>query len=276
MQRAPRSAFFLGEQAMLHILIFIVCLLASAAGGICGIGGGVIIKPVVDSLGVLSVSALSFLSGLTVLSMSCISVYKQRKRRLVDGKTGTPLAVGAAIGGLIGKAIFDVIKSSVGEAPVGLIQSIALGIITLLTLLYMLYRTKITTHHIKNPLLCALIGLALGVMSSFLGIGGGPINLCVLYFFFSMDTKKAAANSLYIILFSQFASVLSTAAQGRIPQFSYLLLLLMVAGGVLGGMLGHKLNEKLSARQVDKLFSALLIVIVLICVYNAWRFAAML
>ncbi|MEI3183290.1 MAG: sulfite exporter TauE/SafE family protein [Lachnospiraceae bacterium] len=39
-------------------------------------------------------------------------------------------------------------------------------------------------------------------MSSFLGIGGGPINLVVLLYFFSMDTKAAAQNSLYIILFS--------------------------------------------------------------------------
>lgn len=261
---------------MLHALIFIVCLLSSTAGGICGIGGGVIIKPVVDSLGMLSVSALSFLSGLTVLSMSCISVYKQRKRRLVEMKTGTPLAIGAAIGGLSGKALFDVIKTSVGEAPVGLIQSIALGIITLGTLFYMLYRARIVTHHVKNPILCAVIGLALGVMSSFLGIGGGPINLCVLYYFFSMDTKKAAANSLYIILFSQAASAISTAVQGKIPAFSWLLLVLMVLGGVLGGILGHKLNEKLNVRQVDKLFTALLVLIILICMYNAFRFAGMM
>jgi len=258
---------------LLYVLIFAVCLLSSAAGGICGIGGGVIIKPVVDALGVLSVSALSFLSGLAVLSMSCISVYKQRKRRLVDLKTGTPLALGAAAGGLVGKAMFDVIKTSVGEAPVGLIQSVALGLITLGTLLYMLNRSKIKTHSVKNPLLCALIGLVLGVMSSFLGIGGGPINLCVLYYFFSMDTKKAAANSLYCILFSQAASFLSTAVQGKIPEFPWVLLALMIAGGVLGGMIGSKLNEKLSAKQVDKLFTGLLVLIILICVYNACRFA---
>jgi len=186
------------------------------------------------------------------------------------------LVLGAAIGGLTGKAIFDVIKAAVGEAPVGLIQSVALGVITLLTLFYMLCRAKIHTHNVRNPLLCALIGLVLGIMSSFLGIGGGPINLCVLYFFFSMDTKKAAANSLYTILFSQAASAVSTVVQGKIPAFSWLLLVLMVAGGVLGGMLGHRLNEKLSAKQVDKLFSALLVLIILICVYNAMRFAALL
>ena len=261
---------------LLFILIFTVCLLSSTAGGICGIGGGVIIKPVVDALGVLPVSALSFLSGLTVLGMSCISVYKQRKRRLVELKTGTALALGAAIGGLLGKALFDVIKSGVGEAPVGLIQSVALAVITLGTLLYMLNRPKIRTLQVTNLLLSAVIGLVLGVMSSFLGIGGGPINLCVLYFFFSMDTKKAAANSLYCILFSQAASFLSTAVQGKIPDFPWVLLILMIAGGVLGGMLGSKLNEKLNAKQVEKLFTGLLVLIILICIYNACRFAAAL
>ena len=50
------------------ILIFVICLLASMTGSICGIGGGVIIKPVLDALGIMSVSAISFLSGMPVLS----------------------------------------------------------------------------------------------------------------------------------------------------------------------------------------------------------------
>ncbi len=257
---------------MLYALIFVVCLLSSTVGGVCGIGGGVIIKPVVDALGVLSVSALSFLSGLCVLSMSCVSVYKQRKKRLVELRQGTLLALGAAIGGLAGKAIFDIIKQAVGENPVGLIQSVTLGLITLGTLFYMLRRAAIRTREVKNPAGCALIGLALGMMSSFLGIGGGPINLCVLYYFFSMDTKKAAANSLYIILFSQLFSFGSTVLQGRVPEFPWLLLVLMVSGGILGGMLGQKVNQRLNAGQVEKLFNALLCLIILICIYNAVRF----
>lgn len=257
---------------MLNILIFIVCLLSSAVGGVCGIGGGVIIKPVVDALGVLSVSALSFLSGLCVLSMSCISVFKQRKSRLVEVKQGTALALGAAVGGIAGKAVFDVIKTHVGENPVGLIQSIVLALVTLGTLVYMLKKARIKTKRCQNPVVCVLIGLTLGIMSAFLGIGGGPINLCVLYYFFSMDTKKAAANSLYIILFSQLFSFGSTLIQGKVPTFPLLLLVLMVLGGVLGGMLGQKLNKKLNAKQVEKLFTGLLILIILICIYNAIRF----
>ena len=55
-------------------LYFIVCFVASVAGAICGIGGGVIVKPVLDLFGWDSVSTISFLSGCMVLTMSCYSV----------------------------------------------------------------------------------------------------------------------------------------------------------------------------------------------------------
>ena len=118
--------------------------------------------------------------------------------------------------------------------------------------------------------MCLVIGLLLGIMSSFLGIGGGPINLVVLGYFFSMDTKTAAANSLYIILFSQAASFVSTLITG-LPEFRIMALILMVAGGIGGGIVGRKLNKKMDNRAVDKLFIGLMVLIVGICVYNAVR-----
>ena len=45
------------------VFFLIVSLLASVIGAICGIGGGIIIKPVLDSLNVLEVSKISFLSS---------------------------------------------------------------------------------------------------------------------------------------------------------------------------------------------------------------------
>lgn len=83
------------------IIVFLVCFLASVAGAICGIGGGVIIKPVLDALGIMSVSAISFLSGVTVLSMTTYSVIKSKcsKESSFHGDRGLPLAIGAAFGG---------------------------------------------------------------------------------------------------------------------------------------------------------------------------------
>ena len=153
---------------------------------------------------------------------------------------------------------------------VGGVQAVALGIITLGTLLYTLNKSRIKTRTTSNKLVCLVIGLLLGIMSSFLGIGGGPINLVVLGYFFSMDTKTAAANSLYIILFSQMASLIATLISG-VPEFRILALILMVAGGIGGGIVGRKLNKKMDNRAVDKLFIGLMVLIVGICVYNAVR-----
>lgn len=67
----------------MELLFFIISFCASVIGVICGIGGGVIIKPVLDAFGVLNVSAISFLSGCTVLSMSCYSVIKSKIKRIL-------------------------------------------------------------------------------------------------------------------------------------------------------------------------------------------------
>ena len=127
----------------------------------------------------------------------------------------------------------------------GAVQGGCLALVTLGTLVYTIYKEKIKTYHVENKAVCLVIGGVLGLMSSFLGIGGRPINLVVLFFFFSMDTKTAAQNSLYIILFSQFASLLTTLITRSVPSFPFVALVLMVAGGIGGGAVGRSINRKM-------------------------------
>ena len=259
----------------MDILFFAVAFLSSIVGAICGIGGGVVIKPVLDMLQMGAPATINFLSGCTVLSMSLYSVSKALRAgdSKVEMSTGTPLALGAALGGVVGKEMFSAVKNFFNGSPmVGGVQAVALGIITLGTLLYTVNKAKIRTHKASNKVLCAAIGLVLGIMSSFLGIGGGPINLVVLFFFFSMDTKKAAENSLYIILFSQTASLISTLATRTVPEFDISILCLMIAGGIIGGIMGRKINKKLDEAAVDKLFIALMILMIVMNTYNFFKY----
>ena len=259
----------------LYFIFLAVSFGASVAGAICGIGGGVIIKPVLDAFGAMSVSSISFLSGCTVLCMSCYSFVKAKLsgESLVDMKTGTPLAIGAAIGGVVGKALFQYLSSMFADQNVvGAIQSACLLVITFGTLLYTINQHKIKTRNVQNAVACIVIGTVLGISSSFLGIGGGPINLVVLFYFFSMDTKTAAQNSLYIILFSQAASLINTLVTGTLPEFGIGILILMAMGGILGGIVGRNINKKIDANAVNKLFIMLMVVIMLICVYNVMRY----
>lgn len=258
----------------MYFFYFLICLVATTLGAISGIGGGVIIKPVMDALSGMSVSTISFLSGCTVLAMSLVSMLRSGgKQAKVDPRKGTLLALGGALGGVCGKWLFDMVKAAFEkDALVGAIQSALMIVLTVGVLIYVLNKGKIRTLQVKQPALCLLTGFSLGIMSAFLGIGGGPINLVVLYFFFSMDTKTAALTSLYIILFSQSTSFASTLIQGKVPQFDWIVLGLMVLGGILGGFAGRALNRKMTAKQVDKLFLGMLILIIAISCYNFYHY----
>ncbi len=260
---------------MVELVFILVSFCASVIGAICGIGGGVIIKPVLDAFGLYSVSTVSFMSGCIVLSMTAYSVVKANlaHESVIEKGVSTWLGIGAALGGLLGKQLFDSVKALFDNADtVGAVQAAALFAITLGTAVYTIKRDKIKTHQLKNPVLCAAIGLALGLMSAFLGIGGGPINLVVLGFFFSMQTKTAAQNSLYIILISQITSLLFTIVTGKVPEFPVVLFAVMVCCGILGGVVGRKINSRIDNAAVDKLFLGLLTVIMLICCYNFYQY----
>ena len=149
---------------MIYFVFFIVCFGASVVGAICGIGGGVIIKPVLDSFGVLDVTVISFLSGCTVLSMTTYSVVKNKisGESHVSMKTGFPLAVGAAAGGLIGKWLFSYVKSlSSDPNKVGAVQALCLLIVTIGTLIYTIYKEKIKTYQVESAVVLILFGLFL-------------------------------------------------------------------------------------------------------------------
>ena len=258
---------------MTILFVFTVCLLASTIGGICGIGGGVVIKPLLDATGIMNVSTASFLAGLTVLAMALISVWKNRKTSELDIARSIPLGAGAAIGGVLGKRLFEMIKQAVGaDRLVGMIQAIVLGLMVLGTLIYVRNKARVVSKNVQSRAAAAFIGLLLGMCSSFLGIGGGPMNLAVLYYFFSMSTKQAAVNSILIILLSQTMSLIVTLVTGSVPAFELPMLAAMVCAGVIGGFVSARLHKKLSAQTTDKLFCALLVLILLICGYNAVRF----
>ena len=172
---------------LIAVSFFLICLIASTIGAICGIGGGILIKPALDSFGILDVAAISFLSCCTVLAMTTYSVFRNKLAGTsnVNILKSMPLILGSIFGGIGGKTLFNTLASSIGNLPlVGTIQAICLIIVTFGTLIFTIYKSRIPSLQIQSPVISAIIGCALGLMSSFLGIGGGPINLVVLFFFF--------------------------------------------------------------------------------------------
>ena len=256
------------------IILFVVCILASSVGAVVGAGGGVIIKPVLDMIGLLPVSTVSFCSGCTVLGMSVCSLIRNRNDGVkLQLKMSTALAIGAVGGGLIGKWMFEMVRNGFGnERMLGAIQAIFLTLITIGVFVYICNKDKLPSKHVDNFGVAILIGIFLGIISSFLGIGGGTSNVAVLFFFFSMQAKEAAKNSLYIIIFSQISSIVSAIATGSVPDFTWMNLLFMVAGGISGALIGAAISKRIDNKGVEKLLKGLLLVIIAIDFYNVLKY----
>ncbi len=147
-------------------IVFTICFAASTVGGICGIGGGMMIKPLLDAAGIMPVSTVSFLSGLTVLAMASVNVWKNRKGSELEPARSLPLGIGAALGGIVGKYLFSSLKAAVrADETVGAVQAILLGVMVLGTLLYVLFKARIKTKNVGGKTLPALIGLGSALLS---------------------------------------------------------------------------------------------------------------
>ena len=222
----------------MQIMLFLVSLLASTIGALVGAGGGIIIKPVLDFFGVLPVSTVSFLSSCTVLCMSISSLVRTRHNGVqLQLAVTTPLAIGSAVGGLLGKILFETVKKSVDdELILGCIQASLLAFLTTAVLYYICRKNTMRSFCVKAYPTLLLAGLILGMVSSFLGVGGGPYNVAMLFLLFSMEAKEAAKNSIYIIVFSQITNIVAAFVSNTVPVFEAYQLLEMMAGGVGGTM----------------------------------------
>jgi len=256
---------------MYYVIFWLVAFAACVIGRICGLGGGVIIKPVLDSFGVMSVASVSFLSACTVFCMTAWSVGKAfiKKDAELDMRVSTALAVGSLFGGLIGKRLFAVISAAAANANrVGSVQAAILVVMLSISLLFTLKRDKIETHRIQSLPLSALIGGLLGLVSAFIGGGSGPINMVCLAFLFSMPTKSAAVVSLYIILPAQGASIAQTLFTHSVPEFSFVAMIGMVVGAIAGSEAGRRINKHISEETVNRCFKVLIMALIVLNVYN--------
>ena len=258
------------------VLMLIVTFLATLLGPICGIGGGVIIKPVVDALGIMPVAEVSFLSGIAVLVMAVVTLVQDALAGERGGGEHLPIALGAAAGGVAGKFVFAQLMQVFPHADrIGGVQALLLTGCALVVLVYMARRGRIGSLELSGPAPQLIVGLLAGSCWSFLGIGGGPFNVALLVFFFAMESKPAARASLLIIACSQTASIIFAFVAGAVPATSPEDLIGMASMAVAGSFVGRRLQRRFDSRAVDRLYIASLALIIMLCLYNAVRFLQM-
>ncbi|RLQ96319.1 sulfite exporter TauE/SafE family protein [Falsibacillus albus] len=258
----------------MYIIYFIVGLGASIVGALAGLGGGVIIKPVLDALGQYHVSTITVLSAATVFTMSVVSLLKAQSSGVkVKGKLSLIISIGSVIGGVIGKFLFNHIEViAEDDNLITVIQAGILAVLMLVIYIFVQYKHKFKTYEIKNHSAIFLVGLILGMLASFLGIGGGPLNVAILTWLFSLEMKEASINSIFIIFFSQLSTLLTIELTTGFGRYDLSMLKFMILGGILGGFIGSSLAHKLRHTHIQKIFTITLLGIILTNLYNMIKF----
>lgn len=253
---------------MTGLIYFIVIICANTIGAVSGMGGGVIIKPIFDFIGADNVVTISFYSTMAVFTMSVVSTGRQIKNGVeINWKEVGLISFGSVIGGITGNIFFEeFLKVLPKEENVTMIQII----ITVVTLIFAFVYTRfeLNSFNLSEKVWGILCGFILGFLASFLGIGGGPINVALLMWMFAMPIKKATVYSICIILFSQLAKIITIAIVSGFARYDLMMLWYIIPAAIIGGLVGAQASRLLSPKRVTSIFQLTIIGVLIINLYN--------
>lgn len=229
----------------------LLALISTLLGAVVGIGGGIIIRPMLALMGIGKELA-SFTAAITVLAMSVANLVTHARRGTELKFRGTLLlALGSLCGGFIGGSLM-------GLASAAFINASYIAVL-LLVLFVVLRRSSLPHMKAEHPVLQSVIGLATGTLSGFFGIGGGPFQMAALVLFFNLSPKDAAVQSVMITMLTT-ASALVRYSMSGYADFS--LALFTIPAAIIGGIAGSSINRRLSNRWIGIIFGATIAVMI--------------
>ena len=252
---------------MIPFLYCIIIFFATTMGALVGLGGGVIIKPMLDLVSFHNVETVGFISAVAVFSMSVSATIKHiRNKTKFDVPLILFISFGSAVGGVAGNEIFDLLLNKFNSSIVKGVQGIILGLLLIAVNIYVNSNAK--SFRVKNKFAIVSVGLFLGMSASFLGVGGGPINVAFLVLFFSLSMKESAVYSVAIIFFSQLTKLITIYSANHFEPFDLTMLLYIIPCAVIGGLLGAKLNKKSNEKTIKIAFTICVYGVAFVSLYN--------
>ncbi len=230
-------------------------LLLAALFSMLGLGGSMLYVPLFKWVGYdfksVAIPLGLLLNGVTALSAS---IYYLRAK-MVDVRGAIPLVVTSFIGAPIGAVLTKHVPTRI------LIILFIVGMIVAAVQMLRLGGQAEPTVMMpgrKRMVLSGVAGLGIGMIAGLLGLGGGflivPILIAMGY-----PTKKAAATSAFVVVFSSFSGFAGHVAEGH---FEPVLMLSCLVAVVIGSQLGAKLmNERMKARQIRQMFGVVLLLV---------------
>jgi len=254
---------------MIGLIYSIVILLACIIAAIVGLGGAVFFRPIFDAIDYHSFNEIQLFSSVAIVTMTLVSTIKKIKDGLkIDMPLAITVSMGAIVGGLIGDLILEYMQAiMVVSRNVQLTQTISTIIV--LSLAIFLTLKKDFRYEVKSKVLPPLMGLVLGIVAVFLGIGGGPLNVPLFMIFLGLAPKSATAYSLVVIFFTHASRLVRLGfSSDFFTGYDIGVLPLIIAAAALGGLLGAKVSVSLSENAVKKMFVGALIAVILLNAFN--------
>ena len=265
--------------------------LVGMLSGMFGVGGGFLITPLLFFIGVPPAVAVATGAN-QIVATSFSAVLAHFRRRTVDLAMGSVLLAGGLAGSGLGVFVFNYLKS-LGQVDllVQLCYVVFLGIVGALMFLESLNALRKARNKARNPDIAPkparrsrtwvhalpfkmrfrtsgqymsvipplLVGLAVGVLSAVMGVGGGFIMVPAMIYLLGMPTKVVVGTSLFQILFvTAFTTMLHATTNQTVDT---VLAVYLILGGVLGAQIGAQIGLRLKAEQLRVLLAGLVLAV---------------
>lgn len=242
-------------------------LLGLAAGflsGLFGVGGGILIVPVL----VLALHMNQRLAHGTslgaVLPIAVSGVAGYAIEGEVDWPVAAALIVGAMVGAVIGTHWLHVLPTKV--------LAYAFSVVLLLSALRLVVDNAEASGRGDFDVLMAiglaLIGLLSGTLAGLLGVGGGVVMVPAQIILFGLPSAVAKGTSLAVIIPT---SVVATQRNLKHGNFDTSAALAVGLAGVASAFVASKISVGLDEDVSNGLFAALLAIVAVRMLYTTWR-----
>ena len=126
-------------------------------------------------------------------------------------------------------------------------------------------RVPCETYTLKNWLIILAIGLLVGVLTGFFGVGGGFLIVPTLVLLGNFPTHQAVGTSLLVIAMTSFTGFVTHLTLGGMD---FVVMLIFVAGSTVGVLSGTRLANRVSGQKLDRAFGIFTIFVALFLIYT--------
>lgn len=240
-------------------------LLGAAIGialGILGGGGSIITLPVlVYAAGVPAPEAVG-MSLAVVGTTSLVGGGLNLKRGLVHPKAAALFSSTGIIGALAGAQLTHLVSPAVL-----LLLFAALMVVIASLMLLRSGKPKPKPGVVCHWPRCAATGLGVGVLTGFLGVGGGFLIVPAMVIFGRLAMKTAIGTSLLVIAVNSFAGL---AAHLQKTSFDWGMAGLFTAVALVGMLIGLRFASRISAERLNRWFAWFVLAVAAFVVVQNW------